>query len=154
MTRPRTRFYADENVEEDLVKFLRAKGFHVDHAVELGFSSRDDAFHLQEARRRRGVLLSKDRHYLDHRRFPFQELKGTAIIVIKMGYSGDSTINLGHMLVTLVELVGQSGKKNIQGLKMEINGPTTTLFARVDGRIVRSVVKVGDQDRELFTEEQ
>ena len=100
------------------------------------------------------MLLSKDRDYLDHRRFPFQELKNTAIIVIKTGYSGDNIINLGHMLVTLVEEVGASGNKNVQGLKMEINGPTTTLFARVNGRIMRDVVKLGDPDRELFTEEQ
>jgi hypothetical protein len=153
MTKPRTRFYADENIESNLVCHLRAQGFHVDYAVNLGFSKRDDSFHLQEARRRKCVLLSKDRGYLDHHRFPFQDLVDTAIIVIKTAYSGADIINLGHMLVSLVDVVGPSGNKNIHGLKMDIKGPATTLFARVNGRIMSDVFELGDPDRDLFTEQ-
>jgi len=54
----------------------------VDSAVEVGFQSRDDQFHLQEVRRRRSVLLTRDVDFLDDRRFPYHALHGTAVVVL------------------------------------------------------------------------
>jgi hypothetical protein len=50
---PKARFYADENIETHLIQHLRNQGLNINSAVELGFQSRDDQFHLHEARRRK-----------------------------------------------------------------------------------------------------
>jgi predicted nuclease of predicted toxin-antitoxin system len=54
-----------------LADILRDEGFHVECANELGYQPRDDTFHLQEARRRKSVLLTHDLDFLDHGKIPF-----------------------------------------------------------------------------------
>ena len=78
----RARFYADENVDHDLITWLRGRKFHVQSAQALGYKGRDDRFHLQEAARPKCVLLTDDRDYLDHSAFPFSRINRTAIIVL------------------------------------------------------------------------
>jgi predicted nuclease of predicted toxin-antitoxin system len=82
MTSGKARFYADENVEAYLVKHIRNSGIRVEYANELGFNPRDDLFHLQEARRRKCILLTRDLDYLDHREFSFDLLKDTAVVIL------------------------------------------------------------------------
>jgi hypothetical protein len=59
------------------------QSYKVEYAQELGFASRDDSFHLQEARRRKSVLLTRDRDSLNHREFPFSNLKGQRLSSLK-----------------------------------------------------------------------
>ncbi len=42
----RCKFYADENIEEDLIEFIREKGYKVISAKELGLSGKNDKYHL------------------------------------------------------------------------------------------------------------
>ncbi len=49
----KVKIYADENVEKFIVEYLRDERFSIDSALELGFASRDDEFHLQEAKKRK-----------------------------------------------------------------------------------------------------
>jgi predicted nuclease of predicted toxin-antitoxin system len=147
----RTRFYVDEDVSEDIVKYLRLKGFHVESARELGFQKREDTFHLQEARRRKCVLLTCDNDYLNHKKFPFREIKDCAIIIIRTEYSEHHQIDLGHMLVSLVDEVGASGNHNLYGLKILINGPKSTLYKLINGQVCHDETFYWDGNRELFT---
>jgi len=79
----KTRFYADENVELDLVDYFQSRGYRVESAHKLGLLSRDDHFHLQEAKRRKVVLLTRDVDFLNHREFPFRDLKNAAIVIMR-----------------------------------------------------------------------
>jgi len=148
----KVRFYADENVEQYLVDYIRNHGFHVDSAQELGLSPRDDTFHLQEARRRKCVLLTKDTDFLDHKRFPFQNLKDTAVVVLRTEDKPQSKLNYGYMLICLLEEIGASGNRNIQGLKVEVRGPKMILYARIGGRVKQDIVDISRprEDRVLF----
>ena len=39
----KVKYYADENVEQYLVDYIRDQGYKVEYAQELGFASRDDS---------------------------------------------------------------------------------------------------------------
>jgi len=151
----RTRFYADENVDEAVIRWLRAQKYHVESARELGYSKRDDEFHLQEAARRGCILLSNDVDYLDDRRFPFHRLTGTGVVVMHTSDRPAGRLQYGFMLVALEREIGKSGTANLLGLKVELRGPRVVLRARVGGRIRSDEFDVSQpiQDRELFSDE-
>jgi predicted nuclease of predicted toxin-antitoxin system len=147
----KAKFYADENVEAYLVEHIRRNGFKVVCANELGFSPRDDGFHLQEARRRKYILLTKDNDFLDHRIFPFHELKDTAIVILRTENKGSHDWSFGYMLVSLFDLAA-SGNKNLHGLKVELKGPKTLFYANVDGKIKSDEIDIsrGGYEKDLF----
>jgi predicted nuclease of predicted toxin-antitoxin system len=152
MTSPRARFYADENIGRELVDYIRGQGFRVEYAPELGLSPRDDSFHLQEATRRKCILLSNDADFLDHRRFPFDRLKNTAIVVIRTEPKSEVPANYGYALLCLLKEVAPSGRRNLYGLKIEIRGPRMIFYAHVDGEIRQDEVDISKPmpERELF----
>ena len=76
----RVKLYADENVDPYLIDFLRDAKVNVQSAVKLGFSGRGDRFHFAEAKRRGRSLLTHDREYLDHSKFPFNQMRGVVIL--------------------------------------------------------------------------
>lgn len=152
MTIGRARFYADENISQYLIDHIRSKGLRVISAKEEGLSPRDDVFHIEEARRRKCILLTRDSDFLDHRKFPFQKLKDTAIVILRTENKRNDRLNFGYMLLCLFDEIGASGNRNLQGLKIEIKGPKIIFHARVGGRIKRDVVDISEpfEDRGLF----
>ncbi|MFW9881167.1 MAG: DUF5615 family PIN-like protein [Candidatus Thorarchaeota archaeon] len=148
----KVKFYADENIESHLITFIRQKGYKVESAFELGLSPRDDKFHLQEAKRRNCILITRDKDFLNHKKFPFSDLKSTGIVVLRS--EEKDNINLGFALVCITDEIGASGNKNIHGLKIEIKGPKMIVYANIDGKIKSDTVdirKEEDFNRELFT---
>lgn len=137
VTRPRggrTHFYADENVDAALVGFMRTQGYRIDSAVELGLSPRDDRFHLQEAKRRKALLLTNDTDFLNDREFPFNNLHDTAIVVMRTDEKAPR-MTRGYMLFALLDHVAPSGNHNLHGLKIELRGPVMALRAQRDGAV-------------------
>ncbi len=114
----KVRFYADENIEAYLVDHIRNSGYKVEYGNDLGFNPRDDQFHFQEARRRKCILLTRDDDFLDHKKFPFSNLKDTAIVVLRSEVRGRANLNFGYMLVSLFDDIAASGNKNLYGLKL------------------------------------
>ncbi|NQT04001.1 MAG: DUF5615 family PIN-like protein [Planctomycetes bacterium] len=150
----KTRFYADENIPTNVIEYLRHHGFHVDSAIDLGYSSRDDKFQLQEARRRKSVLLTRDKDFMDHKRFPFHNLKDTAVVILRTLEKSGKSINFGFMLSGLIDQIGISGNKNINGLKIELLGPRIKFHARLKGAIKTDEIDISQEieDRNLFEE--
>jgi predicted nuclease of predicted toxin-antitoxin system len=144
----RTRFYADENIENALIGHLRDSGFHVDSAVELGLAPRDDRFHLQEAVRRKGILLTRDLDFLSHRKHPFHKLKKTGTVVLSTDL--DSGLATGYALLNLIDHIGNSGTSNVAGLKVHIQGDKMTLYAVVGGAIRTDTILYDSPGRLLF----
>ncbi len=149
---PKTKFYADENIEAHLIEHLRNQGLNIDSAVELGFQSRDDQFHLQEARRRKSVLLTRDVDFLDDRKFPYHILHDTAVVVLRTELGTGATLYFGYALVGVIDHIATSGRKNLAGLKLEIKGPRIILHAHVDGKVKRDEVDISKPivERDLF----
>ena len=107
---------------------------------------------LQEARRRKCILITKDTDFLDHRKFPFHNLKDTGIVILRTEDKPHSELNFGYMLVCFFDEVCKSGNQNLFGLKIEIRGPKMTLYARIDGKIKHDTVDISEriEDRQLF----
>jgi predicted nuclease of predicted toxin-antitoxin system len=83
------RSYLDEHMPlEAMPRYLRSKGHSSVHAVELGYGSRDDAFHYQFAKSEKRILLSRDEDFADAQRYPFRKHPG--VIVIAVGRSADA----------------------------------------------------------------
>jgi len=151
----KAKFYADENIEAYLVEHLRNQGMMVDYAVELGYKPRDDQFHLQEARRRKSILLTRDTDFLDNRKFPYYNLKYTAIVMIGTEMKTAYKLDIGYMLVALIDHIAASGLKNLKGLKIEIKGPRIIFHANVEGRKKRDEIDISQEieERWLFKDE-
>jgi len=150
----KVRFYADEDIEAELVAFMRGEGYRVFAAAELGLSPRDDRVHLQEARKRKCILLTRDLGYLSHRRFPFTQLKDTAIVILHTTLCDSKPVAAGFALTSLLKEIADSGRHNLEGLKIEIQGPRMTLHARIHGRIRSQEVDISSpqRPRDLFGE--
>jgi hypothetical protein len=150
----RARFYADEHVEQELIDFIRVEGYRVFSAKELRLSPRDDRFHLQEARRRKCILLTRDQGFLNTRRFPFTNLTDTALVVLHTQARRSETNAFGYLLTNLLKEVADSGRQNVAGMKIEIKGPKMTLHARIRGRIRREIIDTSrpPSDVPLFIE--
>jgi predicted nuclease of predicted toxin-antitoxin system len=149
---PSAPLYADENVEAFLIEYLRDEGLSVEYAPELGFKGRDDAFHLQEARRRRRVLLTRDCDFLNDAKFPFQDLGEIAIVVLRTpSHSGDP-MRLGFTLVAIFDHIVPSGRTGLAGLKIELEGRRIIFHARIAGRVMHDEIDISkpSADRMLF----
>jgi predicted nuclease of predicted toxin-antitoxin system len=150
----KAKLYADENIEANLVRHLRSQGVTVDYAVELGFKPRDDEFHFQEARRRKAILLTKDIDFLDNNKFPYRNMKDTAIVILRTEKGYTATLDFGYALVALLDHVVASGRKNSAGLKLEIKGPRIIFHALINGKVKHDEIDIskGFKDRMLFEE--
>ena len=75
-------FYADHNLDDSIVQVLRFLGYDVENARELGAERQPDEFHFKHAFRRKRILLTQDKDYLDHERFPLSQTRGVFIFNI------------------------------------------------------------------------
>jgi predicted nuclease of predicted toxin-antitoxin system len=149
---PKAKIYADENIEAYLVDYLRHQGLTVDYAIELRYQPRDDQFHFQEARRRKAILLRKDIDFLDNRKFPYHNMRDTAIVVLKTEKGSVASLDFGYALVALFDYIVASGTKNLAGLKIEIKGPRIIFHAQVKGKVRCDEIDISKliDDRTLF----
>jgi len=86
----KTRFYADENFPALATSLLRKLGANVVTAHETKSSKQAGEDNAGYARRAGCVLLSRDRNYLDERRFPSSHCP--AIVVVDFGSSSREEI--------------------------------------------------------------
>ena len=85
---PQTRFLLDEDVQDNVVRAIRAYGMRVDSIRELGYRGRSDEEVLALAWKRKQMLVTYDRDFWDDRRFPFGSFAGV-VQVPDMGRSLD-----------------------------------------------------------------
>jgi predicted nuclease of predicted toxin-antitoxin system len=78
--RRKAKFLIDENLEPNATGLLRPLGWNVVGASEIGLRSRDDRELFAYAWKKDRMLLTKDRDYLDDRRFP--EHRNPGLIVL------------------------------------------------------------------------
>jgi predicted nuclease of predicted toxin-antitoxin system len=56
----KAKLYADEDIEDEVVKFLRDSGVNITRARELGNQGKPDSFHAALAYREKRFLLTKN----------------------------------------------------------------------------------------------
>lgn len=101
----RAKFYADEDVDDSIVYVLRHKGYDVKSARERGLVRHADDFHFKRAAKLKCVLLSHDRDYLDHDRFPLSRTWGVCIVDVDRADIGQ----LARALEVIDTILGDFG---------------------------------------------
>ena len=123
------KLYADENIRFGIVKVLRMQGINVRHACEVGLVNRDDKTHFQYAKKTGRWLLTTDRDFLNHTLYPFEQVKGIAIVPD----TGDD-MTAGYILAWLkLELV-PSGKR-IDNCKVEFTVDNVIFHFKREGKV-------------------
>ena len=79
--RKKWRLYADNNIEKEIVEYLREEGFDV-LAVgeEPELRHKEDEFHYQKSRQLDRYLLTHDDDFWEDRRFPLRQSPGVIIL--------------------------------------------------------------------------
>ncbi len=77
----RVRLYADEDIEEEVVEWLREKNVNVVSARELGHRGKPDSFHVALAFKKHRFLLTKNgKHFLPNRAVPLDRSHGIIVV--------------------------------------------------------------------------
>lgn len=112
--RRKARFLVDENMGQPVAQVLRSYGYSAEFVGEVGLSGRDDDEVFAYAWRKRRIILTHDRDFLDDRRFPFTRNPG---VVVLPGATGDGTLE--PALADLIRLFAPYGDANF-GCKIEV----------------------------------
>ena len=119
----RVKFYADENVHEGLIEYLRtAHAVNITSARELGYTARDDEFQFREAKRQKRFLLTCDKDFLNHSAFPFLQMVGVVILDVPQEHPG-----IGWMSLWLETEIVPSGR-GIAGTKIVVHRDSFDIY--------------------------
>lgn len=123
------KLYADENIRYGIVLALRLQGVNIKHSREVGLTTKDDQVHFQYARKTNRWLLTIDKGFLNHNKYPFEQTKG---IVIVPDTSKD--LVAGKIMAWLKYELVPSGK-DIDNCKVELRKDSAVFHFRREGRI-------------------
>jgi len=91
------KLYADEDIEKELIEYLREKKINIKSAKELNYEGRPDSFHVAYAFKNKRFLLTKNvNHFWDDKKVPFQKVFGIIALVGKI-----SDINIPILLALI-----------------------------------------------------
>ncbi len=76
----KARFLVDENLGQSIVEDIRQLGLNVRGVAEVGLSGHPDENVFAFARRENRILLTKDRGFLNERRYPLRQTSGVVIL--------------------------------------------------------------------------
>lgn len=132
------KLYADEDIEEDAVEYLRSQGVNIKSARGIdGHRRKPDSFHAAFAKREKRFLLTRNgKHYLDDLTVPFHSLHGVIVVKPDMGSMTEYT----QALVTILQLVPYG--ELYEGNKIIVSSTEATFrFIDYQGHVVVSRVK-------------
>lgn len=131
------KFYADENIPPETLRFLEKK-FNIKHAVlDYGFSGRPDSFHYQQAFDQNRVLLTADQDFLDNRRFPLQKTKGVIALIVPAPISHRKLESLLRKVLPYITVMPAETfkatklKATPDGLELVTLGPDSRLHKKI-----------------------
>jgi hypothetical protein len=82
----RAKLYADEDIEDEVVDWLRDQKINIKSARELGHRRKPDSFHAAFAFKEKRFIISKNaKHYFDDRKFPPHRMHGVIVVQGDMG---------------------------------------------------------------------
>jgi len=133
----RAKLYADEDIEDEVVEFLRENGVNITSARVLGYRGKPDSFHAALSFKDKRFLLTKNaKHYLDDRKVPSQMVHGIIAVEGDMGEMDSYT----RTLLTVLDLVPYG--EAYLGMKIRVSKDELSFrFIDTDGKITRKRMK-------------
>ncbi len=138
----KVKLYADEDVEDEIVSFLREEGVNIKSAKELGHRGKPDSFHAALAFKEKRFLLTKNaKHYMNDRLVPFQMVHG--IIAIE----GDMSDTQSYIKTIVKVLALIPYGDTYVGCKIRVSGDETSFrFINSAGKMTGFRTKIiGDE---------
>jgi predicted nuclease of predicted toxin-antitoxin system len=134
----KAKFYADEDIEEEVVDFLRDNGVNITSARALGHRGKPDSFHAALSYREKRFLLTKNaKHFLNDREVPFSMVHCIVAIEGDMGEMEAYT----RTLLSVLDLVSYG--EAYLGMKIQVSKEEFSFrFIDPDGRLTRRRMKV------------
>lgn len=123
------KLYADENIRYGIVLALRLQGINIKHAKEENLTDRNDQDHFQYAKRTNRWLLTTDKGFLNHNKYPFEQIKGIVIVP-----DTGKDLVAGKIMVWLKHELVPSGK-GIDNCKVELKEDGAIFHFRREGKI-------------------
>ena len=123
------KIYADENIRYGIVLVLRLQGVNIKHASEVNLTNKPDEDHFQYAKKTNRWLLTTDKHFLNYKIFPFEQIKGIVIVPD----TGEDFI-AGRIMAWLKYELVPSGK-DIDNCKVELKKNSVVFHFRREGKI-------------------
>jgi predicted nuclease of predicted toxin-antitoxin system len=128
----KARLYADEDIEDEVVQAIRDKGVNISSVRERGERGKPDEVHLATARREHRFLLTKDKDFLDDRRFPLQK-EGPGIIYLHGDFRAEERY-AGAVANLLIYIVPYS--QIYKGAKIQLSEKHMTFrYIDYEGRV-------------------
>jgi predicted nuclease of predicted toxin-antitoxin system len=102
----KTKLYFDENFPQDVIGFLRTdKGWKrkckIYSAFDFGYENRDDSFHFNFCKKKKYVLVTLDKDFMDDKKYPFLKNPGIIRVIAKKSDPATILANLGSLLTFL-----------------------------------------------------
>jgi predicted nuclease of predicted toxin-antitoxin system len=100
----KAKIYADEDIEEEAVEWIRSRGVNIKSARELGHRGKPDSFHAALAFKEKRFLLTKnEKDFFDNAAVPFHRTHGVIAIHGDMSNMLDYAIAIEHLLQLIVQ---------------------------------------------------
>jgi hypothetical protein len=133
----RARLYADEDIEDEVVEFLRGNGVNITSARALGHRGKPDSFHGALSYKEKRFLLTKNaKHYMNDRKVPFQKVHGIIAVEGDMSEMGFYT----RTLLSVLDLIPYG--EAYLGMKIRVSGEEVSFrFIDNEGKITRKRMK-------------
>lgn len=113
----KARFLVDESLGKEVVEILRELGWNVKGCWEVGLHGHPDENVFAVAWRERRILLSKDRDFLNNRRFP--EYRNPGVVILP-----DGPVDSGRFIEALRRLIHLFAPFSgaYEGTKIDLSG--------------------------------
>jgi predicted nuclease of predicted toxin-antitoxin system len=123
----KAKLYADEDIEEEAVEWIRSQGVNITSARELGHRGRPDSFHAALAFKEKRFLLTKnEKDFFDNAAVPFHRTHGIIAIHGDMSNMRDYVTVVEHLL----QVIFQYGEI-FEGAKIRLK-PNETMVRGID----------------------
>ena len=108
------RVYADEDIEDGAVAWLRARGVNINSARELGYRGNPDSFHAALAFKKKRFLLTKNgKDFLDDHKLPFHRTHGVIVLSTDFRDVKQYVKTLAHLFGIIIPFGGFYSKYKI-----------------------------------------
>ena len=138
----RAKLYADEDIEDEVVEFLKDSGVNITSARSLSYRGKPDSFHAALSFKEKRFLLTKNaKHFMDDKRVPFHMVHGIIAIEGDMGEMYSYT----RTLLTVLDLVPYG--EAYLGMKIRVSKEELSLsFIDAEGKIIRRRMKTDGEN--------
>jgi len=132
--RKKAKFYADENIEEELIGLLKNIGWNIESYKDYSLAGQPDENQFSKAQQLKRMLITKDPDFWDNKKFPIYKHPGVIILECKNDQRlGASLRFISDVILPFAEIWNNS--------KVRIRGEEIAVFSKDADRGIWDVTR-------------